>query len=80
MPTLDKVSDRPLADIGLDPRVLMTLRRGHIVTVGDVFADPARLLSLRRVGPGPWNQLHDRLRAARYWPDDVRDPFEDDPR
>ena len=79
MPSLVEVADRPLADIGLEPRVLMTLRRGHVLTVGDVFADPKRLLSLRRFGPYSLNHLRERLKAARYWPDDVPDPFQGGP-
>jgi DNA-directed RNA polymerase subunit alpha len=72
----DEVQNKPLADLGLSPRVLNALRSRQILTVGQVLTmDPDQLLSIRNFGPRSLNELRDKLNEFGYLPEGEASPF-----
>jgi DNA-directed RNA polymerase subunit alpha len=66
----DEVQNKPLADLGLSPRVLNALRSRQIDKVGQVLMmDPDQLLSIRNFGPRSLNELREKLAEYGYLPD-----------
>lgn len=66
----DEVSNKPLADLGLSPRVLNALRSRQIDKVGQVLTmDPDQLLSIRNFGPRSLNELREKLAEFGYLPE-----------
>jgi hypothetical protein len=66
----DEVQNKPLAELGLSPRVLNALRSRQIERVGQVLTmDPDQLLSIRNFGPRSLNELRDKLSEFGYLPD-----------
>lgn len=66
----DEVQNKPLAELGLSPRVLNALRSRQIDRVGQVLVmDPDQLLSIRNFGPRSLNELRDKLAEFGYLPD-----------
>ena len=62
----DEVQNKPLADLGLSPRVLNALRSRQIEKVGQVLTmDPDQLLSIRNFGPRSLNELREKLDRIR---------------
>jgi DNA-directed RNA polymerase subunit alpha len=64
-----EVESKPLADLGLPPRVLNALKSRGIERVGQVLVmDPADLLSIRNFGPQSKKDLWDKLAEFGYLP------------
>ena len=68
VPEVEAAQDRrPLAELGLSPRVLNALRSRHIETVGQVLSmDPDQLLQIRNFGPRSLQELKDQLAEHGY--------------
>lgn len=61
------VDNRPLAELGLSPRVLNALRSRQIERVGQVLSLPQeQLLSIRNFGPRSLQELRERLAEHGY--------------
>lgn len=66
----DEVQNRPLAELGLSPRVLNALRSRQIDRVGQVLTmDPDQLLSIRNFGPRSLTELREKLAEFGYLPE-----------
>ncbi|MCC6312522.1 MAG: DNA-directed RNA polymerase subunit alpha [Thermomicrobiales bacterium] len=66
----DDVQSKPLADLGLSPRVLNALRSRQIERVGQVLtSDPDQLLSIRNFGPRSLTELRQKLAEFGYLPE-----------
>ncbi len=66
----DEVQSKPLADLGLSPRVLNALRSRQIERVGQVLTmDPDQLLSIRNFGPRSLTELRQKLAEFGYLPE-----------
>lgn len=66
----EEVQNKPLAELGLSPRVLNALRSRQIEKVGQVLAmDPEQLLSIRNFGKQSLNDLTAKLAEFGYLPD-----------
>jgi DNA-directed RNA polymerase subunit alpha len=66
----EEVQNKPLADLGLSPRVLNALRSKQIDKVGQVLTmDPDQLLSIRNFGPRSLTELREKLHEFGYLPD-----------
>jgi DNA-directed RNA polymerase subunit alpha len=66
----DEVLNKPLADLGLSPRVLNALRSRQIERVGQVLTvDPEQLLSIRNFGPRSLTELRQKLAEFGYLPE-----------
>lgn len=66
----EEVQNKPLADLGLSPRVLNALRSKQIETVGQVLTmDPDQLLSIRNFGPRSMTELREKLAEFGYLPE-----------
>lgn len=66
----EEVQNKPLADLGLSPRVLNALRSRQIDKVGQVLTmDPDQLLSIRNFGPRSLTELREKLAEFGYLPE-----------
>jgi DNA-directed RNA polymerase subunit alpha len=66
----DEVQNKPLAELGLSPRVLNSLRSRQIDKVGQVLTmDPDQLLSIRNFGPRSLTELREKLAEFGYLPE-----------
>jgi len=66
----DEVQNKPLAELGLSPRVLNALRSRQIDRVGQVLTmDPDQLLSIRNFGPRSLTELREKLAEFGYLPE-----------
>lgn len=66
----DEVQQKPLAELGLSPRVLNALRSRQIERVGQVLTmDPDQLLSIRNFGPRSLAELRQKLAEFGYLPE-----------
>jgi DNA-directed RNA polymerase subunit alpha len=66
----DEVQNKPLAELGLSPRVLNALRSRQIERVGQVLTmDPDQLLSIRNFGPRSLSELREKLAEFGYLPE-----------
>jgi len=66
----EEVQNKPLADLGLSPRVLNALRSKQIDKVGQVLTmDPDQLLSIRNFGPRSLTELREKLGEYGYLPE-----------
>lgn len=66
----EEVLNKPLADLGLSPRVLNALRSRQIERVGQVLTvDPDQLLSIRNFGPRSLTELREKLAESGYLPE-----------
>jgi DNA-directed RNA polymerase subunit alpha len=66
----DEVQNKPLAELGLSPRVLNALRSRQIDKVGQVLTmDPDQLLSIRNFGPRSLTELRQKLAEFGYLPE-----------
>jgi DNA-directed RNA polymerase subunit alpha len=66
----DEVLNKPLADLGLSPRVLNALRSRQIERVGQVLTtDQEQLLSIRNFGPRSMTELRQKLAEFGYLPE-----------
>lgn len=66
----EEVQNKPLADLGLSPRVLNALRSRQIDKVGQVLTmDPDQLLSIRNFGPRSLTELREKLAEYGYLPE-----------
>ncbi len=66
----EEVQVKPLAELGLSPRVLNALRSKQIDKVGQVLTmDPDQLLSIRNFGPRSLTELREKLAEFGYLPD-----------
>ena len=66
----EEVQNRPLAELGLSPRVLNALRSKQIDKVGQVLTmDPDQLLSIRNFGPRSLTELREKLAEFGYLPE-----------
>jgi DNA-directed RNA polymerase subunit alpha len=66
----EEVQNKPLADLGLSPRVLNALRSKQIDKVGQVLTmDPDQLLSIRNFGPRSLTELREKLGEFGYLPE-----------
>jgi DNA-directed RNA polymerase subunit alpha len=73
----DEVQNKPLADLGLSPRVLNALRSRQIERVGQVLTmDPDQLLSIRNFGPRSLTELRQKLAEFGYLPEGSVVPFD----
>lgn len=62
-----EMDSRPLAELGLSPRVLNALRSRHIERVGQVLSmEPEQLLSIRNFGPRSLQELKERMSEHGY--------------
>ena len=65
--TVSEADSRPLAELGLSPRVLNALRSRHIDRVGQVLdMEPEQLLSIRNFGPRSLQELKERMAEFGY--------------
>lgn len=72
----EEVQNKPLADLGLSPRVLNSLRSKQIDRVGQVLTmDPDQLLAIRNFGPRSLTELRQKLAEFGYLPEGVVGPF-----
>jgi len=70
----EEVQNKPLADLGLSPRVLNALRSKQIDKVGQVLTmDPDQLLSIRNFGPRSLTELREKLAEFGYLPEATGD-------
>lgn len=75
----EEVQNRPLAELGLSPRVLNALRSKQIDKVGQVLTmDPDQLLSIRNFGPRSMTELREKMAEFGYLPEGVVDGGSDD--
>jgi DNA-directed RNA polymerase subunit alpha len=75
----DEVQNKPLADLGLSPRVLNALRSRQIERVGQVLTmDPDQLLSIRNFGPRSLTELREKLAEFGYLPEGEVDAYSPD--
>jgi DNA-directed RNA polymerase subunit alpha len=66
----EEVQNKPLAELGLSPRVLNSLRSKQIEKVGQVLTmDPDQLLSIRNFGPASLSELREKLTEFGYLSD-----------
>jgi len=66
----EEAQNRPLAELGLSPRVLNALRSRQIERVGQVLTmDPDQLLSIRNFGPRSLTELRQKLAEHGYLPE-----------
>lgn len=66
----DEIQNKPLAELGLSPRVLNALRSRSIDRVGQVLTmDPDQLLSIRNFGPRSLTELREKLAEYGYLPE-----------
>ncbi|HLU36501.1 MAG TPA: DNA-directed RNA polymerase subunit alpha [Thermomicrobiales bacterium] len=66
----EEVQNKPLAELGLSPRVLNALRSKQIDKVGQVLTmDPDQLLSIRNFGPRSLTELREKLAEYGYLPE-----------
>lgn len=66
----EEVQNKPLADLGLSPRVLNALRSKQIDKVGQVLTmDPDQLLSIRNFGPRSMGELREKMAEFGYLPE-----------
>lgn len=66
----EEVQNKPLADLGLSPRVLNALRSKQIERVGQVLTmDPDELLSIRNFGPRSMSELRETMAEFGYLPE-----------
>jgi DNA-directed RNA polymerase subunit alpha len=66
----EEVQSKPLAELGLSPRVLNALRSRQIERVGQVLTiDPEQLLSIRNFGPRSLTELREKLAEYGYIPE-----------
>ena len=66
----DEVQNKPLAELGLSPRVLNALRSRQIERVGQILTmDPDQLLSIRNFGPRSLTELREKLAEYGYLPE-----------
>ncbi len=66
----EEVQIKPLAELGLSPRVLNALRSKQIDKVGQVLTmDPDQLLSIRNFGPRSLTELREKLAEFGYLPE-----------
>ena len=66
----EEVLNKPLAELGLSPRVLNALRSRQIERVGQVLTiDPDQLLSIRNFGPRSMTELRQKLAEYGYLPE-----------
>lgn len=66
----EEVQNKPLAELGLSPRVLNALRSRQIDKVGQVLMmDPDQLLSIRNFGPRSLKELREKLAEYGYLPE-----------
>ena len=66
----EEVQNKPLADLGLSPRVLNALRSRQIERVGQILTmDPDQLLSIRNFGPRSLSELREKLAEFGYLPE-----------
>lgn len=64
---VSEADTRPLAELGLSPRVLNALRSRHIDRVGQVLdMEPEQLLSIRNFGPRSLQELKERMAEFGY--------------
>jgi DNA-directed RNA polymerase subunit alpha len=74
----DEVQNKPLAELGLSPRVLNALRSRQIERVGQVLTmDPDQLLSIRNFGPRSLSELREKLAELGYLPEGDAGAFGD---
>jgi DNA-directed RNA polymerase subunit alpha len=70
----EEVQNRPLAELGLSPRVLNALRSKQIDKVGQVLTmDPDQLLSIRNFGPRSMGELREKMAEFGYLPEGTID-------
>ncbi len=70
----EEVQNKPLADLGLSPRVLNALRSKQIDKVGQVLTmDPDQLLSIRNFGPRSMGELREKMAEFGYLPEGAAD-------
>jgi DNA-directed RNA polymerase subunit alpha len=78
----DEAQNRPLAELGLSPRVLNALRSRQIERVGQVLqilaVDPDQLLSIRNFGPRSLTELRQKLIEHNYLPENESGLLEGD--
>ncbi|MFN8591325.1 MAG: DNA-directed RNA polymerase subunit alpha [Thermomicrobiales bacterium] len=66
----EEIMNKPLADLGLSPRVLNALRSRQIERVGQVLTtDPDQLLTIRNFGPRSLTELRQKLSEYGYLPE-----------
>jgi DNA-directed RNA polymerase subunit alpha len=66
----EEIQNKPLAELGLSPRVLNALRSKQIDKVGQVLTmDPDGLLSIRNFGPRSLTELREKLAEFGYLPE-----------
>lgn len=66
----EEAQNKPLADLGLSPRVLNALRSKQIDKVGQILTmDPDQLLSIRNFGPRSLTELREKLTEFGYLSD-----------
>jgi DNA-directed RNA polymerase subunit alpha len=75
----EEIQNKPLAELGLSPRVLNALRSKQIDKVGQVLTmDPDALLSIRNFGPRSLTELREKLAEFGYLPEaDIAIPGDD---
>jgi DNA-directed RNA polymerase subunit alpha len=75
----EEIQNKPLAELGLSPRVLNALRSKQIDKVGQVLTmDPDALLSIRNFGPRSLTELREKLAEFGYLPEsDIVIPGDD---
>lgn len=70
----EEVQNKPLADLGLSPRVLNALRSKQIDKVGQVLTmDPDQLMSIRNFGPRSMGELREKMAEFGYLPEGSAD-------
>jgi DNA-directed RNA polymerase subunit alpha len=75
----EEVQNKPLADLGLSPRVLNALRSKQIDKVGQVLTmDPDQLLSIRNFGPRSMGELREKMAEYGYLPEGSVESFAGD--
>lgn len=75
----EEVQNKPLADLGLSPRVLNALRSKQIDKVGQVLTmDPDQLLSIRNFGPRSMGELREKMAEYGYLPEGAVESFAGD--
>jgi DNA-directed RNA polymerase subunit alpha len=75
----EEVQNKPLADLGLSPRVLNALRSKQIDKVGQVLTmDPDQLLSIRNFGPRSMGELREKMAEYGYLPEGSIESFAGD--
>jgi DNA-directed RNA polymerase subunit alpha len=66
----EEILNKPLAELGLSPRVLNALRSRQIEKVGQVLTtDPDQLLTIRNFGPRSLLELREKLAEYGYLPE-----------